>query len=177
MEEKEVKVQGNEFIQLADLTAKQLFHYNNCFGAIEEKDQPTLVFGALRHILSTLTNQYVRSSSKQQPTVDLQNSISQAKAIECSILRNLLLANQTILNYSFTDRILRRIHSIEGNTPRIIKEIVDNFEFGAKTTVTLIPQILLQKQTINQNQLLEMCQASERFLRTRLRHSENELQR
>ena len=113
-----LRVQGNEFIQLSDLTAKQLFHYNNSFDAIEPKDQPTLVVASLRHILSTFTNKYIKSSQPKQ--VDLQNTISQAKAIECSILRNLLKANQTILNYSFTDRILRKIHSIEGNTPQII---------------------------------------------------------
>ena len=130
---------------LADLTAKQLFHYNNSFDAIEKKDQSTLVFASLRHILSTFTSQYIKVSSQQWSQVDLRNSISQAKAIECSILRNLLRANQTILNYSFTDRILRKIHSVEGNTPRIIQEIVENFDFGAKSTVTLIPQVLLQK--------------------------------
>ena len=61
----------------------------------------------------------------------------------------------------------------------MINEIIKNFEMGAKNTVTLIPQIILSKGVrhtakgtllnkyglIDQAQLLEICQASERYFR------------
>jgi len=107
-----------------------------------------LVCGALRHIVANLTTQYLKHAETQVP-----------------ILKNLLEANKKLLNYEYTDRILRLVHK-GGSNQSLIMDIINNFEFGAKNTVTLIPQIIFGKGTqqggnsfgqIDQAQLLEIC--------------------
>ena len=78
-------------------------------------------------------------------------------------------------NFDFTDKILRAIYRIDQRNEPLIKQIISNFNEGSKNTVTLIPQIIFSKVNsfgvIDKNELLEICQASERFFRKNL--SEN----
>lgn len=53
--------------------------------------------------------------------------------------------NKKLLNYDFTDKILRQIYLINQSNESLINEIIKNFEMGAKNTVTLIPQIIMSK--------------------------------
>ena len=62
-----------------------------------------MVFASLSHILSRLTSHYIKVQSSRSHQQEL------AKTTECSILRNLLHANQTVLNFSYMNRILRRL--------------------------------------------------------------------
>lgn len=43
-----VKIDESQFVNSADLTAKQLFHFNNRIDAIKEKESSNLIVGALR---------------------------------------------------------------------------------------------------------------------------------
>lgn len=83
----------------------------------------------------------------------------------------MLEVNKKLFNFDFTDRLLRQIHLINQSNELLINDIIENFEMGAKNTVTLIPQIILSKGVkfsannailnkyglIDQAQLLEIC--------------------
>jgi hypothetical protein len=165
-------------VSTADLTQRALFCYNNEIDAIDEGDKQTLVLGALRHIVSMLSRRFLRASSRRTE-------------YEHGVLKKMLEVNKCLFSYDFTDRILRSIHLINQSNESLINEIIKNFEMGAKNTVTLIPQIILLKGVrytakgtllnkyglIDQAQLLEICQASERFFRKKHLHTSTQLQR
>lgn len=79
----------------------------------------------------------------------------------------------------------------ENTMKPLILEIMKNFEYGAKTTVTLIPQIIFGQgvsQTtqglslnkfgeINDSELLEICQAGERYFRKKVSDNQIKIQR
>lgn len=44
----------------ADLTEKSLFNFNNDIDAIDSKDKNNLVCGALRHVMSKLSNSFIK---------------------------------------------------------------------------------------------------------------------
>ena len=87
-------IDQTEFVNSADLTQKQLYNFNNRINAINEKDEKNLICGALRHIVSMLTNRFLKLM-KDQP---LENN---------QVLHRILNINKKIHNYEFTDRILR----------------------------------------------------------------------
>ena len=93
-EECEKLIDQTEFVNSADLTQKQLFNFNNRINAINDQDEQNLICGALRHIVSMLTNRFLKLM-KDQP---LENN---------QVLHRILNINKKIHNYEFTDRILR----------------------------------------------------------------------
>ena len=150
----------------ADLTQRPLFHFNNEIDAIVEGDKRVLVLGALRHIASMLSRKFLSASRRRTE-------------FEHGVLKKMLEVNKRLLNYDFTDKILRQIHQINQSKESLLNEIIKNYEMGVKNTVTLIPQIIMSKGVrhtangtllnryglIDQGQLLEICQASERYFR------------
>ena len=69
----------------ADLTEKSLFNFNNDIDAIDSNDKNNLICGALRHIMSKLSNSFLKhkhlaSNSKVcsqifKTTLSIQNEI------------------------------------------------------------------------------------------------------
>jgi hypothetical protein len=52
--------------------------------------------------------------------------------------------NLKLVNFNYTDKLLRIQSKCKSSTPRdLVKDIVENLEYGAKNSVTLIPQIVL----------------------------------
>ena len=47
--------------------------------------------------------------------------------------------NKKLFNYKFTDQVLRTIYNLSPKDCNLISEILSNFNYGAKNTVTLIP--------------------------------------
>ena len=129
-----------------------------------------MIGGALRHITSMLTSRLVK------------NFRAKTSIKEANILHKMLETNQNIGNYEHTDKILRLIYKIDNQDEKLIQEILKYFDKGAKNTVTLIPQIIFQKGIkyaangqnmnkfgeVNQTELLNLCQASERFFRKQI---------
>ena len=74
--------------------------------------------------------------------------------------------NKKLYNFELIDRILRTLYDIIDDNEMFIKEILENCQFGAKNTVTLIPQIIFkmgigleetnQYGEIDQKELLEI---------------------
>ena len=97
------------------------------------------------------------------------------------ILHDILEVNKKVYNFDFTDKILRAIYRIDQRNEPLIKQIISNFNEGSKNTVTLIPQIIFSKVNsfgvIDKNELLEICQASERFFRKNLSENQISIQR
>ena len=58
-EEQSEKLNLNDFVSTADLTRGQLFNYNNRFDTIVDEDRDYLIVGALRQVISVLTNKYL----------------------------------------------------------------------------------------------------------------------
>jgi hypothetical protein len=54
------KVNQWEFVSCADLTEKSLFNFNNDIDAIDSNDKNNLICGALRHIMSKLSNSFLK---------------------------------------------------------------------------------------------------------------------
>jgi hypothetical protein len=113
-------------VNSADLTAKQLFHFNNRIDAIKKEESSNLVVGALRQIIAMLTNRFLKYSDCET----IQDSI---------ILQKMLDLNKKVLNFDYTDRILRAVYKIDKQNEPLIKQIIENFDKGSKNTVTLIP--------------------------------------
>ena len=125
-----------------------------------------MIGGALRHITSMLTSKLINSFRTKDP----------------SILHKMLETNIKIGNYEHTDKILRLIYKIDNQDEKLMLQILKYFDKGAKNTVTLIPQIIFQKGIkfaangqnmnkfgeVNQSELLNLCQASERFFRKQI---------
>lgn len=117
-----------------------------------------------------LTKEFLKSSDLQNPRDKL-------------VLRNMLKSNQTLLNYGFTDRLIRGLCKIDSNHENLLKEIITNFDKGAQNTVTLIPQLVIGNKSvpdlgkIEKNHLLEICQAAERYFRKKLSDSQSDIKR
>ena len=120
------KIDESQFVNSADLTAKQLFHFNNRIDAIKKEESSNLVVGALRQIIAMLTNRFLKYSDCET----IQDSI---------ILQKMLDLNKKVLNFDYTDRILRAVYKIDKQNEPLIKQIIENFDKGSKNTVTLIP--------------------------------------
>ena len=54
------KVDQTQFVNSADLTQKQLYNFNNEIDSICTQDKEILVSGALRQIVSMLSNRYLK---------------------------------------------------------------------------------------------------------------------
>ena len=83
--------------------------------------------GALRHIGAMLTTQFLKVSNVEDPQ-------------DAQVIRNLMRLNMKLVNFQYTDRLLRAMAKIKSASPKdLVKDIVDNLEYGAKNSVTLIP--------------------------------------
>ena len=123
----EKKVGQVEFVNSADLTQKQLFNFNNQIDAIDTNDKDNLVCGALKHIMSMLTIRFLKHKSQAKTGTSVE------------ILRNIMNINKKLFNYKFTDQVLRTIYSLSPKDSNLISEILSNFSYGSRNTVTLIP--------------------------------------
>jgi hypothetical protein len=83
-------------VNSADLTQKQLYNFNNEIDSICSQDREGLVTGALRQIVSMLSNRYLK--------YEKQN---------VEILHDILEVNKKVYNFDFTDKILRAIYRID----------------------------------------------------------------
>jgi len=59
----------------------------------------------------------------------------------------MLTVNKLLKNFQFTDRILRKIYQLDQSKEEFIEEIISNFDYGSKSTITLIPQILFTSES------------------------------
>lgn len=63
----------------------------------------------------------------------------QMKLAQKDLMASILECNKKLLNFRFTDKVLRTLYKIEQSDQAFIQTIFENFDFGAKSTVTLIP--------------------------------------
>lgn len=117
-----------------------------------------------------LTNVFLKTSLLQNPR-------------DPQVCKNLLKANRQLQNFSFTDKLLRALYQIDSSNPNLIKEVIHHVDQGALSSVSLVPKLVVGNAAygayglVDRSQLLEICQASERYFRRKLADSQIDIRK
>lgn len=143
-------ISETEFVNSADLTNKQLFHYSNTL-----KVPSTLIPLAQKHLLSIITHRFIRVLLS--PFYMKQAVINQQ--VCGAQIADLIRLNKAVGNIDMMDRLIQLLYKFQGQQQRqqssegsssLIEEVLwENFE-SLKRSLVLIPKVAMQRGTFKE---------------------------
>eukprot|EP00347_Sterkiella_histriomuscorum_P023819 403333278 len=157
-QDKSRMISENEFINSADLTQNQLFHYSNSLAV-----PPTLIPIAARHLITFLTQKFMKYNVVTHASqINTSDQISLVKT-KFDVLEQLANLNKKFNNNESVDRIYQVIfkviqHSQDEDLYKRLENLVwSNFDC-LKRSLVLLPKLSMQtfmkddiKETVNRS--------------------------